>query len=81
MDTNASEDPTASNARIETRMEAVWSSEMLVSNHYTTRRNNPENHELYFECLKSLKILYAYLISPMRAICSAHFILLDLITK
>jgi hypothetical protein len=27
------------------KMEAAQSSETLVSNHHTTRRNNPENHE------------------------------------
>jgi hypothetical protein len=28
------------------KMEAAYSSEKLVSNHHTTRRNNSENHEL-----------------------------------
>jgi len=28
------------------KMEAAWSSEATVTNHYTSWRNNPENHEL-----------------------------------
>jgi len=30
-------------------MEAARSSEMLVSNHYTTGFNDPENHEFYLK--------------------------------
>jgi hypothetical protein len=36
-------------------MEAARSSETLVSNHHITRRNNPENHELYLHRLQNLK--------------------------
>jgi len=40
------------------KMEAARSSETLVSNHHTTRRNNQENHELYLRNKKILLHLY-----------------------
>jgi len=51
LDTSVSEDRTDSIFRIEVRatMEAAQSSEMLVSNHHTTRRNNLGKHEFYLE--------------------------------
>jgi hypothetical protein len=35
------------------KMEAAWSSEILVSNHHTTQ--NPENHKFYLHCHENLK--------------------------
>jgi hypothetical protein len=36
-------------------MEAALSSETLASNHYATRRNIPEDHELYLHRRANLK--------------------------
>jgi len=44
LDTNVSEDRAASIFIAEV---LSWSFEMLVSNHHTTRWNNPQNHEHY----------------------------------